>query len=46
MSAKYETVKNYYEKGLWSELMVRNAVDRWITAEECEEILGGEGDGD
>ena len=42
MSAKYETVKRYYEKGLWSEAMVRNAVGRWITAEECEKILGGE----
>lgn len=41
MSAKYEIVKNYYEKGLWTESMVRNAVDRWITAGECEEILGG-----
>ncbi len=46
MSTKYETVKKYYEKGLWTEKMVRNAVGRWITAEECEEILGGEGDGD
>lgn len=41
MSAKYETVKKYYEKGLWTEAMVRNAVGRWITEKECEEILGG-----
>ena len=45
MSEKYETVKNYYEKGLWSESMVRNAVGRWITEEECEKILAEVGNG-
>jgi hypothetical protein len=37
--AKYETVKRYYNEGLWNETMVRNAVGRWITEEEAEEIL-------
>jgi hypothetical protein len=39
-SEKFETVKQYYESGLWNETMVRNAVGRWITAEEYEEITG------
>lgn len=39
-STKYELVRNYYLKGLWSEERVRLAVTKgWITAEECEEIL-------
>ena len=42
-SAKYETVKRYYDNGLWNEIMVRNAVGRWITEEEAEEILSGKG---
>ena len=42
-SRKFETVKAFYDRGLWSETMVRNAVDKWITAEECEEILGDGG---
>lgn len=45
MSAKYEKVKKYYDKGLWSIEMVRNAVTNpksnpWITAEEFKEITG------
>lgn len=41
MSAKFETVKKYYDKGLWSINQVRNAVVKnWITAEEYEEITG------
>ena len=40
MSAKYEKVKNYYEKGYWSKEWVYNAVGRWITAEEYEQITG------
>ena len=40
-SKKYETVKNYYKRGLWSIARVRNAVVKeWITAEEFEEITG------
>ena len=41
MSKKYSTVKNYYDKGLWTARAVHNAVDKgWITAEEYEEIVG------
>ena len=40
--AKYEAVKNYYDKGLWSEYRVGMAVERgWITAAEYGEITGG-----
>lgn len=40
-SAKYENVKRYYDKGLWTKEMVRNAVVKeWITAEEYKEITG------
>lgn len=40
MSKKYELVKGYYDKGLWSKTRVRNAVGKWITAEEYEMITG------
>lgn len=41
MSAKYEKVKGYYDRGLWTKTMVRNAVVKeWITAEEYKEITG------
>lgn len=39
-SPNFEKVKNYYDRGLWNETRVRNAVGRWITQEECDEILG------
>jgi len=40
-SAKYELVKSYYDKGLWSEARVRMAVEKgWITEEEFTEITG------
>ena len=44
-SAKFEKVKGYYETGLWTAEMVRNAVHNpkdhpWITEEEAEEIIG------
>ena len=39
-SANYEKVKNYYEKGLWSNAKVLNAVGKWSTEEEYEEIVG------
>lgn len=42
MSKNYNKVKNYYNAGLWSIGMVRNAVGRWITAEEFVEITGQE----
>lgn len=40
-SPKFELVKNYYDSGLWKKKAVRNAAMKgWITAEECEEIIG------
>lgn len=38
-SKKFDSVKRYYDNGLWTAEMVRNAVGRWITADEAEEIL-------
>lgn len=43
MSRKFNTVKKYYDAGLWSIEMVRNAVVKnWITEEEFAEITGEE----
>lgn len=42
MSKNYEKVKDFYDAELWSMGMVRNAVDRWITADEFQEITGKE----
>ena len=39
MSPKYELVKGYYDAGLWSAERVKNAIGKWITKEESEEIL-------
>lgn len=40
MSPKYSKVKRYYDQGLWTKEMVRNAVVKgWITAEEFEQIV-------
>ena len=40
-SPKFEKVKSYYDKGLWKESRVHEAVAKgWITAEEYEEIVG------
>lgn len=40
-SKKYNTVKKYYDMGMWSIGMVANAVKKgWITAAEYEEITG------
>lgn len=38
--SKYEKVKGFYEAELWSLGMVKNAVERWITADEFQEITG------
>ena len=39
-SAKFEKVKDYYDRGLWNETMVANAVVKgWITQEEYGEIV-------
>lgn len=40
MSKNFSKVEKYYKAGLWSLGMVRNAVGRWITAEEFVEITG------
>lgn len=42
-SPKFETVKSYYDNGLWNKTMVQNAVGRWITEEEAREILSEKG---
>lgn len=40
-SAKYDTVKNYYDFLLWNKVRVANAVvKKWITEAEYEEIVG------
>lgn len=42
-SKKYDMVKEYYDKGLWSEYRVQMAVDKgWITSEEYKEITGND----
>ena len=39
--SKYETVRRYYERGLWSIKRVRDAVVKgWITEAQFEEITG------
>jgi len=38
--SKFEKVKGFYEAKLWTLNMVRNAVERWITADEYYEITG------
>lgn len=40
MSPKFELVKNYYDRGLWSAERVLAVVGKWITAEEADVILG------
>ena len=41
MSKKFQTVKKYFDSGLWDVARVRNAVVKeWITAEEFKIITG------
>ena len=41
MSAHYEQVKRYYDKGLWTLQQVKNAVvAKWITEREYKTITG------
>ncbi|WP_419032414.1 XkdX family protein [Dysgonomonas gadei] len=40
MSKNYDRVKGFFDARLWSIGMVRNAVGRWITAEEYQKITG------
>lgn len=42
MSDNFLKVQGYYEKGLWSLSMVKNAVGRWITETEYKDITGEE----
>ncbi len=39
-SEHFELVKSYYDRHLWTAARVRKAVGKWITQEECDEILG------
>lgn len=38
MSEKFEKVKYYYDNKLWTKKQVYNAVGKWITEKEYEEI--------
>ncbi len=40
--SKYEKVKNFYDARLWPLNWVENAVGKWITADEFQEITGKE----
>ena len=41
MSKNYNKVKDYYDKGLWTIDMLKNAVVKaWITADEFKAITG------
>lgn len=41
MSRKFEKVKTYYEKRLWTKEQVANAVKKgWIIADEYRDITG------
>lgn len=42
MKKKFNKVKGFYDEKLWNLYMVSNAVDRWITADEFQEITGKE----
>ena len=42
VSEYFDKVKNYYDRKLWNEYMVKMAVNKWITAAESLQILGGE----
>lgn len=40
-SAKFDKVKSYYDRGLWTVKMVRDAVVKeWITEDEYKSITG------
>jgi len=42
MSKNFEKVKRFYDAKLWPLSWVANAVDKWITAAEYQEITGKE----
>lgn len=37
---KFEKVEKYYQQKYWTIGMVRNAVGKWITKDEFEQITG------
>lgn len=37
----YEKIKKYYDEHLWSKAQVLSVVGKVLTAEEAEEIIGG-----
>lgn len=39
-SLRFDTVKGHYENNTWDKSQVADAVGRWITAEEYQEIVG------
>lgn len=39
-SKNFEKVKKYYDDGKWDKVKVKNAVFKWITPDEYEEITG------
>lgn len=39
MRSRFDLVKDYYNRGLWTESRVRTAVGKWITEEEAELIV-------
>ena len=39
-SKNFQKVKNYYDRGLWDIDRVFNAVGKWITEAEYNEITG------
>lgn len=39
-SEKFEKVRRYYKNRLWTLAQVKNAVGKWITEEEYQEITG------
>ena len=41
-SAKYQVVKDFYDRGLWSKNRVIRAVGLWITEKEANRILGAD----
>ena len=41
-SEKFFDVKEYYSNGFWNKAMVKNAIGRWITQEEYNEIIKGD----
>jgi hypothetical protein len=41
-SPKFQIVLDHYKNHRWNAAMVRNAVGRWITEAEAEEIIGAE----